>query len=123
MNIWLDDIRDPKVVAPGGLMDREDASWREVEPERDWIWVKNKNELEELLKSTEGRIEIMSFDHDLGDWAEDGTELTGRYIIEWLQREYLDRYPKVVLCHSANPIGKDNILAFDANVRKHLLKE
>ena len=118
MNVWLDDIRDPRVFAPGGLMDREDASWREVEPERDWEWVHNKEELKELLNSTEGRIEIMSFDHDLGLG-----EPTGYDIIKWLAEEHIDRYPIETRVHSANPIGAENMRTYDKNVRKHLLNE
>lgn len=110
LNIWLDD--DPKV----------DGKSTRPAP-KGFVHVHNLAELEELLNSTEGRIEVMSFDHDLGDWAEDGTELTGRYVIEWLQREHLDRYPKEVRVHSANQIGRENVLAFDASVRKHLLNE
>ncbi|MEX0877362.1 MAG: cyclic-phosphate processing receiver domain-containing protein [Candidatus Spechtbacterales bacterium] len=118
MFVWLDDMRDPKVFAPGGLMDRDDASWREIEPERDWVWVRNKTELEELFNSTEGRMEIMSFDHDLGFG-----EPTGYDIIKWLADKHLDRYPRESRFHTANPIGRDNMEAYDKNVRKHLLNE
>ena len=117
LNVWLDDMRDPITFAPGGREDQEDASWREIEPEREWRWVKNKAELAELLNSTSGRIDRMSFDHDLGGHYEP----TGYDIIKWLADEHLDRYPVKTYVHSANPVGAKNIRMFDANVRKHLI--
>lgn len=107
MNIWLDDVRMPE-KDPDYIIDPP--------PVADWIWVKNLAELEVLLMTFEGRIDVMSFDHDLGLG-----EPTGYDIIKWLQENHLDRYPRRTTVHSWNPIGAKNIRMFDANVRKHLL--
>ncbi|MDX1535940.1 MAG: cyclic-phosphate processing receiver domain-containing protein [Candidatus Spechtbacterales bacterium] len=109
MKIWLDD--DP--------IDNKGKRHRTA-PEG-FTHVHNLAELKELLEKTNDPIEVMSFDHDLGDWAEDGTELDGYYIIKWLAKNHLDRYPADVRVHSGNPIGAENIRTYDKNVRKHLL--
>lgn len=94
MKIWLDDIRVPL---------------------EGFIWVHNQRELEELLRSNAEEIEVMSFDHDLGDG-----EMDGYAIIKWLFRVHGDRYPNEVRVHSANPTGAENIRAYDACARRHL---
>ena len=95
MNIWLDDIRP----APQGF-----------------IHVRNLAELESLLNDCNAPIEIMSFDHDLGDGEPDGYE-----IIKWLANEWLGRWPGEVRVHSANPVGAKNICLFAENVCRYLL--
>lgn len=95
MKIWLDDLRPP----PDGF-----------------IHVKNFAELENLLTSNPDSIEVMSFDHDLGDGEKDGYE-----IAKWIAANHLERWPLEVRVHSANPPGAENIRAFDEFVRKRLL--
>jgi len=95
MKIWLDDIRQ----APHGF-----------------IHVKNLAELKALLTAQSEPIEIMSFDHDLGEDTPSGYE-----IIKWLAEHHLDRWPKEIQVHSANPVGRDNILAFADFIRRRIL--
>lgn len=95
MRIWLDDCRLP----PDGF-----------------IHVKNFAELQTLLAENSDTIEVMSFDHDLGDEEADGYQ-----IAKWLAENYLERWPLEVHVHSANPPGSANIRAFDAFVRNRLL--
>jgi hypothetical protein len=95
MHIWLDDIRD----APDGF-----------------IHVKNLAELRQLIASRSDVIEVMSFDHDLGDGEKDGYE-----IAKWFAKEHLNRWPLETKVHSANPPGADNIRQFDQFVRNRLL--
>ncbi len=94
MKIYLDDERR----APEGF-----------------IHVRNMSELQGLLKRCNDEIEVMSFDHDLGDGEPDGYA-----IIKWLFQAHGNRYPKEVIVHSANPSGAANIRAYDACVRRHL---
>lgn len=94
LRIWLDDERP----APQGF-----------------VHVHTINELHDVLMRTEGPITVMSFDHDLGD-ASDGYD-----IIKWLAAEHLDRYPLEIRVHSGNTVGRENIVAYDRSVRKHLL--
>jgi len=95
MRIWLDDLRS----APCGF-----------------IRVRNLAELQVLIDSNQEVIEVMSFDHDLGDGETDGYG-----IAKWLAEKHLDRWPLEVRVHSVNPPGAANIRAFDKFVRNHLL--
>ena len=98
MRIWLDDVRE----VPKGF-----------------IHVHNLKELKMLLEiSPDEVIEEMSFDHDLGLNTPDGYE-----IIKWLARKHPDRWPKEVRSHSANPIGRENIEAYDRLVREKLFPQ
>lgn len=100
MKVWLDDLRP----APEGF-----------------IHVHNLDEFIRLLTDKDERIEVMSFDHDLGQDESGREELSGYDIIKWLAENYLDRWPTVVRVHSANPVGAENIRCFDEFVRKRLL--
>ena len=95
MKIWLDDLRPP----PKGF-----------------FHVRTLLELQTLLASSLDVIEVMSFDHDLGDGEKDGYQ-----IAKWFAENYLERWPLVTRVHSANPPGAANIRAFDEFVRKRLL--
>lgn len=95
MRIWLDDLR----LAPEGF-----------------YHVRNLAELRELMASNPDTIEIMSFDHDLGDGEADGYQ-----IAKWFAKNHLDRWPLELRVHSANPPGAANIRAFDQFVHNRLL--
>ena len=95
MRIWLDDLRP----VPDGF-----------------IYVRNLAELQGLIALNSDVIEIMSFDHDLGDGGMDGYG-----IAKWFAENHLERWPLEVRVHSANPPGAANIRAFDQFVRNRLL--
>lgn len=98
MKIWLDDdlVRRP---APEGF-----------------IHVQSFSQLQKLLAETEGPIEVMDFDNDLGH-----RHWTGLRIIQWLAGEHLARYPREVRVHSKNIVDAPKILDFDRQVREHLV--
>lgn len=87
MRIWLDDIRDM--------------------PENFSHHAHSVNEAKRLVVQAERnneQIELISLDHDLGDFEYDGGD--GIYFMDWL----LDRqtfYP--VVFHTANPVGRANM--------------
>ena len=86
MKIWIDDVRP----APLG-----------------WEWAKTVNEAKGLIsKYRFGRIdiEVISLDHDAGDYAYDG----GDYIkvLDWLE-EMGWNYP--IHIHSMNIVGRMNM--------------
>ncbi|MFH1405378.1 MAG: cyclic-phosphate processing receiver domain-containing protein [Patescibacteria group bacterium] len=97
MKIFLDDRRKP----PTG-----------------YVLVRNLPELQRLLQDRDEDIEVMSFDHDLGDNTPDGMA-----IIKWMADNCPERWPEQTTIHSANPDGARNIAAFDRAVRKHLLPD
>ena len=103
MKIWLDDqMSDPE----------SPKRW----PPEGFIGVRNLAELKELLTRNLEKIEVMDFDHDLGE-----DEPSGYDIIKWMTEHHLDRWPREVLVHSANPPGAKNIREHDAFVRRRLL--
>lgn len=89
MNIWLDDVKMPE-NDPDYISDAD----RVV----DYIWVKNIEELKELLARTKDKINVMSFDYDLGPRQPSGLDA-----ITMLHREYRDRYPRKIRAHSMHP--------------------
>jgi|GEM_PF-1626189 len=100
MKIWLDD-----------QCDDQEAPRRH--PPEGFIGVKNLAELEALLKSNTEPIEVIDFDHDLGENEPDGYK-----IARWLAHNYQSRWPREVRVHSTNPCGAQNILAFAERFRK-----
>ena len=99
MQLWLDDIRDPKVYG---------------KPEA--IWVKTAEEAMAILRT--GYVSFISFDHDLG------TELDGHDVateIERLVYEGLIPMPEWSV-HSANPVGEAEITAAMKSAKRFSLK-
>lgn len=86
MKLWIDDVRE----APEG-----------------WMWAKSTNEALRIIRFGPGDIEIISLDHDAGDYA----SLGGDYINVLNELERLT-YVKGMnfknikfRLHSANPVG------------------
>lgn len=81
MKIWVDDIRRP-VGFDAWFLNSIDA----IDALKYW-------------KESGTIIELMSLDHDLGG------DDTSRPIVLWM---ILNKFwPEKVICHSANPVGKD----------------
>lgn len=86
MKLWIDDMRP----APNG-----------------YIWIKTVEDAIRTIKnSAKSDIEIISIDHDAGDYAIYG----GDYIkvLDWLE-ETGQNYP--IHIHSMNPVGRINMKA------------
>lgn len=106
MRIWIDDIRP----APRGF-----------------VWVKSVNEAIKLIKHMRAydkihngnkecfKIELISIDHDAGDYVEDGGDYIN--ILNWLEIKDWS-YP--IHIHTANPVGRDNMRAI---IQKNNWKE
>lgn len=87
MKIWLDDIRP----VPEGYVHAHSVN------EAIALIVQSEKEGEE--------IELIDCDHDLGDYYPDGGD--GIKLLDWLfERETF--YP--IALHTANPVGRDNML-------------
>ena len=97
-NLWLDD-------------NCENAESDRLTPEG-YIGVKTAREAIKLIKT--GKVEYISFDHDLGA-SESGIEIHGNgYVVA----KYIEKYAFLGTCgkigwdvHSSNPEGKKNIEA------------
>lgn len=90
MNIWLDDIRDPKIHDPKGT----------------WIWVKTADEAINALRT--GNVKLISLDHDLGTDPD-----TGYTVAVWIEEQAWEgNLPELDWrVHSANPVGAKKIEA------------
>jgi hypothetical protein len=113
MNIFLDDTRLPTEVV-----------WLTL-PSVKWKIIKNYEQFINAIK-LDGIPEVISFDHDLGiDFSPNetipNTEKTGLDCAKWLVDYCLDNSHSLptYYVHSLNPIGKQNILNFLNNAKKH----
>ena len=135
--LFLDDIRIPKDAI--GLVD---PKLNQFYFASDWTIVRSYVEFIDYITSN-GVPDFVSFDHDLSDehyndlfsdknWAkndsdiklkyEDYKEKTGYECAKWLVDWCVDggvKLPDYVV-HSANPVGKSNIISYLENAKKHL---
>ncbi len=81
MKLWLDDVRTP--------------------PDNYIVWVKTYKEFVRFVE-TNGPPDMVSFDHDLGG------KKTGYDCAKWLVNKGIKL--KNFTVHSANPVGKENII-------------
>jgi len=99
MKIWLDDIRCP--------------------PDETWAWAYSYDDFRALLSMAKRRnmmIEVISFDHDLGELSRG---LDGYDCIKLCaSADFCEQYPQRIEIHSANPVGAENIRAYDQLFRK-----
>jgi hypothetical protein len=98
MKLWLDDQCD--IIG-------------ERMPPKGWVGTKSAITACALIKS--GEVEAISFDHDLG------TLLTGYTVAKFIEKHaYIGDIPKIKYweIHSANPVGRDNIVRAMNNADK-----
>lgn len=83
MKLWIDDIRDA--------------------PDASWTIARSSTEALAIIRGWNDthfqRIEVISFDHDLGG------EDTSRKVMLWLCMSR--RWPREIRVHTANPVGRD----------------
>ncbi len=108
MILWLDDVRPPWKF---GYLGAE--------------WVKTADEAIVLLRT--GQVTRASLDHDLSVEATMGKvkpgEKTGYDVVLWLE-EHPEFFPRDgVLVHSANPVGKQRMLAGLEAIKRRLKTE
>lgn len=124
MNLFLDDIRSVEMAA--NYMPPDVAILYRT---KRWVIVRNYHEFVHVIEEN-GLPELVSFDHDLADqhydpstWRESFSyhEKTGLDCAKWMvdycikHGEKLPRY----IVHSANPVGRENIIKYLENFRKH----
>lgn len=97
MKLWIDDLRE----APRGYMWLKSVKEAKAIIE---IFESDKNLAEALGEPFNHKIEVISLDHDAGDYARWG----GDYIrlLDWLE-ETGRSYP--IHIHSQNPVGVENM--------------
>lgn len=87
MRLWLDDVRP--------MPDNYTHSACSVNAAK--MMIKSAEELGE-------EIELISLDHDLGDYSNDGGD--GICLLDWLVERHTF-YP--IVFHTANPVGRTNM--------------
>jgi hypothetical protein len=96
ISIWLDDERDPN----------DHGIQEDFHSFPGMTWAKTATEAIELLKT--GKVEYISFDHDLGSMQAG----TGMDVAKWIEEQaFHGNIPKLSwTVHSYNPIGSKNII-------------
>ncbi len=121
--LFLDDLRFPK-DAIGLVPDTMNQFYWS----NDWVIVRNFWEFCNYIQKF-GLPDFISFDHDLADEhytnidESDYKEKTGYECAKWLVDFCFDNgkiLPDYIV-HSANPTGKQNIISYLENAKKHLL--
>ena len=112
--LWLDDERDPQ----NPLFKNYFLKYGNF----DIIWVKSYYEFVEYIEQN-GLPDLISFDHDLSD-IEAEQEMTGYSAAKWLCDYCFDNDVNVpeYKVHSSNSVGKENIINYLENCKKHMKK-
>lgn len=74
-----------------------------------WEIARNYDEAIHLLSTH--HYDIVSFDHDIASWDENGREMTGYDVLLWIVQRKMDGLvvPNEYRIHSANPVGRDRM--------------
>ena len=117
--VWVDDERDPFSEE----WHSEALNKRYINGDAVIIWLKNYDDFTGWLKTA---IEdwgslfptLFSFDHDLGK------EKTGLDCVKHLVEVCMDNNIELptCICHSMNPVGRENIISYINSYRKTLNK-
>lgn len=120
--LWLDDIRNP--FMRGYFVDwlRDVAydllyiDYTTLKDGVQFVWAKSFTDFERELYWAEVPFNLVCFDHDLGG------QLTGYDAVKLLVQVCQQKGWPLPECRSqsANPVGKENILKYIENAKKHL---
>lgn len=120
--LWLDDIRDPFMRGYFADWLRDVAydllyvDYTTLKEGVEIVWAKSFHEFEQALEN--GQFDVVCFDHDLGG------QKTGYDAAKLLVDTCHQKGWSLPECRSqsANPVGKNNILNYVENARKHLFE-
>lgn len=103
--LWIDDLRNP--------FENDWLVFSPISSPYKCIWIKTYKEFVNYITEND-MPDAISFDHDLG------LEETGYDCAKFLVQYCLDNSLKLPIfsCHSANPVGKKNILSLLENFKK-----
>lgn len=108
MKLYLDDIRNPN---QSGYKDDE------------WIVCRNDKTFKDMFTSFDSIVICISFDNDIASYDENGDEVTGYDCVKWLCGYILDNDLDItnltLKFHTANPIGKENMMCYWSNFREN----
>jgi len=118
--LFLDDLRNPADCL-SYMSNRKSVDINIYH--KKWHIVRTYSEFVTWIE-THGLPDLISFDHDLADFTEEGQEYTGMDCAKWLVDYCIDnkvQCPEFYV-HSANPQGADNIGSLLENYQKHFDK-
>ena len=100
MKIWLDDMREA--------------------PDESWVHVRNEKEFFGLLGRVgeNEEIEVISFDHDLGEGEPTGHDILKKLILHCIEDASFRLWPRSIESQSSNPPGRENILGLAASFKR-----
>ena len=108
MKLYLDDIRNPN---QSGYKDNE------------WIVCRNDKTLKDMLISFDSVVTHISFDNDIASYDDNGNEITGYTLVKWLCDYILDNDLDIsnltLNFHTANPVGRMNMMCYLDNFREN----
>ena len=84
MKLWVDDVRE----APNG-----------------YIWCKSVNQAKNIIFE-KGVPEVIDFDHDAGDYANDGGDFIR--LMDWMEENEISC---MIGIHTMNPVGRQQMMA------------
>lgn len=106
MNIYLDDIRIPKMSH-----NKDSGLGENYSKKENWIIVRDYFEFKKLIDNNLSEINLISFDHDLASF-DHNKEFTGKDAVNYLIEKLLDtniEFPNWYV-HSDNTSGRKNII-------------
>ncbi|MFA5187508.1 MAG: cyclic-phosphate processing receiver domain-containing protein [Patescibacteria group bacterium] len=103
--------------------------WLDDEREAPEGFIRAYNAIDAIAAyQTVGPFDVLSLDHDLGFVVYPGQETegmcdaqswTGYDFLKWVSRSVpMNHWPDEVLCHSQNPVGRENILKFWQSMKR-----
>ena len=108
VKLYLDDVRMP---SQSGYKDSE------------WIVRRNDKTFKDMFTSFASIVTHISLDHDISCYDEYGDEVTGYTLVKWLCDYILDNDLDIsnleIRFHTANPIGRVNMMCYWDNFRKN----
>ena len=111
MKLYLDDIRNPH---QSGYQDSE------------WIVCKNDKTFKDMFESFDNIITHISFENDIDSYDDDGDEVTGYNLVKWLCDYILDNHLDIsnleIRFHTANVVGKENMMCYWNNFKDYYTK-
>ena len=108
MKLYLDDIRNPHQTYPN---------------DSDWFVVRNYNEFVSAIEQHFSELEIISFDHDISNYDDNGDEVSGYTLVKYLCNYVLDNDLDIsnleIRFHTANVVGKENMETYWDNFKNY----
>jgi hypothetical protein len=115
MNVFLDDIRLPNMSH-----NENKGLGSQYSSTSTWVILRDYFEFVDFVKIKFNEIKLVSFDHDLACYGENGREFTGKDAADFLINYCLDNNKKFPswYVHSDNTSGKSNIIGAITNYLK-----